>query len=192
MNSFYSEEELAEIGLKSYGSNVLLSKKASIYGASDICIGSNVRIDDFCILSGRIVLGNYIHIAAYSALYAGNKGIFMEDYSTLSSKVVVYAVSDDYSGRSMTNPMIPEKYKQGMIEEAVFIRKHTIIGSGSVVLPGITIEEGSSIGALSLCRKDTVAWSINVGIPAEKIKERNRDLLVLEENFRKGEGKRVK
>lgn len=34
-------------------------------------IGSNVRIDDFCILSGRLEFGSYVHIAAYSALYGG-------------------------------------------------------------------------------------------------------------------------
>ena len=71
MNSFYSNEELKQLGLKSFGKNVLISKKCSIYGADKISIGNNVRIDDFCILSGKIVIGNYVHISAYSALYAG-------------------------------------------------------------------------------------------------------------------------
>ncbi len=72
MNSFYSEEELSHVGFKSYGRNVLVSRKASIYGASEISLGDNVRIDDFCILSGRISFGNNIHLAAYSALWGGN------------------------------------------------------------------------------------------------------------------------
>ena len=62
--SFYNEEELKEIGLKVYGKNVLISRNATIYGADKISIGDNVRIDDFCILSGNISLGSYIHIAA--------------------------------------------------------------------------------------------------------------------------------
>lgn len=119
MNSFYSQEELSEIGLKSYGINVLLSKKVSIYGASNIFLGSNVRIDDFCILSGKITIGNYVHIASHAALYGANSGITMEDFSTLSSRVAVYGISDDYLGVSMTNPMIPKEYKPGMIEEEV-------------------------------------------------------------------------
>lgn len=53
MNSFYTEAELKELGLKSFGKSVLLSKKVSIYGAKNISIGNNVRIDDFCILSGQ-------------------------------------------------------------------------------------------------------------------------------------------
>jgi serine acetyltransferase len=50
--SFLSREKLMEIGFKSIGENVLLSSKASIYGPENIEIGNNVRIDDFCILSG--------------------------------------------------------------------------------------------------------------------------------------------
>ena len=72
MDSYYSEEELNNIGFKSIGTNVKLSKKSSIYGANEISLGNNVRIDDFCILSGKIRIGNYIHIAAYSALYGGS------------------------------------------------------------------------------------------------------------------------
>ena len=69
--SFYTDEELKEIGFKSYGKNVLLSRKTSIYGANNISIGNNVRIDDFCILSGNITLGNYIHIASACLLFGG-------------------------------------------------------------------------------------------------------------------------
>lgn len=66
MTSFYTEKELPSLGLKKYGRNVKISRHASIYGAQNISIGDNVRIDDFCILSGHIELGSYIHIAAYS------------------------------------------------------------------------------------------------------------------------------
>lgn len=85
--SFYSEEELKEIGLKSYGKNVLISRNATIYGADKISIGDNVRIDDFCILSGNISLGSYIHIAAYCGLFGGDAGIIMEDFTDRKSVV---------------------------------------------------------------------------------------------------------
>ena len=85
MNSFYNIEELNEIGFKSVGKNVQISKKTSFYSPEQISIGNNVRIDDFCILSGNIILGSFIHIAAYSGLYAGNAGILMGDFSGISS-----------------------------------------------------------------------------------------------------------
>ena len=47
MNSYYSEEELEKIGFKSYGRDVLISRKASIYGAENISIGNNEHIKMF-------------------------------------------------------------------------------------------------------------------------------------------------
>lgn len=182
MTSFYTEQELMQLGLKSYGQNVKISRNACFYGTKYISIGDNVRIDDFCILSGHIELGNNIHIAAYTSLYGGNDGIFIDDYANLSSRVSVYSVSDDYSGETMTNPMIPDKYKN-VQSEPVYIGKHVIIGSTSVVLPGVKIAEGSSFGSFSFINRNSEEWSINVGIPFKKIKKRKKDLLKLEEIF---------
>lgn len=182
MNSFYTNDELRELGLSSFGDNVLISKKASIYGPENISIGNNVRIDDFCIISGNITIGNYIHIAAYTALYGGDKGIIIQDFSNISSKISIYSISDDYSGDTMSNPMIPGKYKN-VQSEKVIIERHAIIGSGCVVLPGVVIREGSSFGAMSLINQSSEPWSINAGIPFKRIKERSRKLLELEKEF---------
>jgi galactoside O-acetyltransferase len=182
MTSFYDAEELRQLGFAKVGSNVLISRKASIYGAENMSIGSNVRIDDFCILSGKINIGNYIHIAAYSALYGGVYGIFIDDFSNISSRVSIYALSDDYSGESMTNPMIPNKYKK-IIEQRVEIQRHVIVGSGSVILPGCVLSIGSSFGALTLINRDSEEWSVNAGIPFKKIKERSRHILELEKEL---------
>lgn len=182
LNSFYSFDELKKLGLASFGNNVLISRKTSIYRASNINIGNNVRIDDFCILSGKIDIGNYIHIAAYTALYGGDKGIIVKDYANISSKVMVYSMSDDYSGETMTNPMISDKYKN-VQSERVVIERHVIIGSGCVVLPGVVLKEGSSFGAMSLINRSSEPWSINAGIPFKKIKNRSKKLLELEKEF---------
>ena len=182
MTSFYSEEELAQLGLKSYGSNVLISRFASIYSPHTIEIGSNVRIDDFCILSGKISIGNYIHIAAYVGLFAGKAGIKMEDYSAVSSRSVIYAESDDYDGNYFTNPMLPSNFRNVYGGEVV-LEKHVIIGSGTTILPQVTIKEGCAVGSMSLVVKNLDSWGIYVGIPCKRIKERNRSLLELEREF---------
>ena len=126
--SIYSRDELLRMGFKAVGENVAISDKASFYGAGNITIGSNVREDDFCILSGNINIGNYIHIAAYSALFGGSAGIELRDFANISSRVSIYAVSDDYSGATMTNPMIPDEYKN-LTREPVIISRHVIIGA---------------------------------------------------------------
>lgn len=183
MNSFYTTIELESLGLKKYGINVLISKKASIYGACNISIGDNVRIDDFCILSGNISIGNYVHIAAYCGLFGGEAGIRMDDFSGLSSRVVIYAASDDYSGGFLTNPTVKDEYRN-LINNPVRIGRHVIIGTSSTILPGATIGQGTSIGACSLVTKDCDEWGIYVGTPVKRIKERSRKLLELETNFK--------
>lgn len=182
MSSFYSNAELKELGLASFGNNVLISRKVSIYGAGSISIGSNVRIDDFCILSGRIQIGNYVHIAAYTALFAGTVGIFIDDFSGFSSKIVIYAVSDDYTGETMSNPMIPEKFKK-VTHKPVEVHRHVLVGASCVILPGAILSEGSSFGAMTLIDRASEPWSINAGIPFRKIKNRSHKLLEIEKQF---------
>ena len=136
--SFYSDEELQQMGFAHVGHDVMISRKASIYGASNIWIGNHVRVDDFCVLSGKITFGNYIHVAVTTTLFGGTAGITFEDYTGISSHCAVYAASDDYSGDFMTNPTVPEKFTN-VIEEPVVIKKYSNIGAGCIILPGVTI-----------------------------------------------------
>jgi len=176
MNSFFNNDELKELGLGAYGNNVFISRKASIYGAENISIGNNVRIDDFCILSGKIKIADYVHVAAYSAVYGGQCGVIIDDYANISSRVSIYATCDDFSGETMTNPMVPDEYKC-VNNRSVHIKRHVIIGATSVVLPGVVLEEGSAFGSFSLIKANSSPWSINVGIPAKKIADRSMNLL---------------
>jgi galactoside O-acetyltransferase len=172
MSNFYNDEELKKINFKSYGINVLVSKKVSIYGAEKISIGNNVRIDDFCILSGNIKIGNYVHISAYCALY-GKFGIEIGDFCGCSPRTTLFSASDDFSGEFMIGPMVSEEYtnvKGGPIK----LENYVQIGASSVVMPNITLKEGSAAGTFSFINKDLDEWSIYVGIPSKKIKNREK------------------
>lgn len=183
MDNFLSEEELRRLGLKECGEHVLIGRHAVLYSPQNLCIGNHVRIDDFTVISGNVRLGDYIHISQFCGLYGGKAGIVMEDFSGLSSKCTVYAVSDDYTGNSMTNPMVPLQYRPGMIEKAVRIGRHAVIGCNSVVLPGVVVQEGTSVGSMTLCNKPTEAWSVYIGIPARRAGDRKKDILALERQF---------
>lgn len=174
-SSFYSEEELQRLGFKSLGKRVFLSRKASIYSSEEISIGDNVRIDDFCILSGKITIGSNVHISAYVALY-GAKGIIIGDYAGVSPKSIVYSAMDDFSGDYLIGPVHP-KASTNIIGGEVRIHKYAQIGSNSVVFPNLTIGEGAVVGACSLVNKDVEPWCITYGIPAVKHKERSKNLL---------------
>lgn len=175
MNSFYSEIELQDIGFQSVGNNVKLSRKASIYSPEKITIGNNVRIDDFCILSGEITIGSNIHISAYVALY-GAMGIVLEDYSGISPKSVVYSAMDDFSGDYLIGPIHIEG-TTNVTGGLVHIGRFAQIGSNCVVFPKIEIGEGAVVGCCSLVKCNLAPWGIYYGIPAVKHKERNRELL---------------
>ena len=182
MTSFYNREELLALGFKSVGEDVLVSRKASLYGVGNMTLGNHVRIDDFCVLSGKLTIGSYVHIAAGSMLFGGSAGIFLDDYTGLSSRCVVYAASDDYSGKHMTNPTVPKQYL-GVEEKEVMICKHAIIGSGSTILPGVMVGEGCAVGAMSLLTKNMEAWGIYAGVPAKCIGNRSTELLGLCEDL---------
>ena len=111
MVSFYSKEELKKLGIKEIGENVFISKKASIYSPEKIKIGNNVRIDDFCILSGDIEIGDYVHIAAYVALY-GKYGIKIGDFCGCSARCTIYSATDDFSGEYSLDEKIYDRLKE--------------------------------------------------------------------------------
>ncbi|SFR49206.1 acyltransferase [Thiomicrospira sp. ALE5] len=184
--AYLTEKQLGEMGFKSLGKSVKISDRASIYNADQIEVGDYSRIDDFCVISGKIKIGRNVHIAPYCLVAGGEKGIIFEDFSGLAYQVQVFTQSDDYSGQTMTNPTVPAEFKKEA-KRAVFIGRHSIVGAGSIILPGVTLNEGTSIGAMSLVRKSTESWSIYLGNPAKKIKDRKKDLLELERAYLEGE-----
>jgi len=177
--AFLSENLMNEMGIK-HGKNVLISTKCSIY-SNDIVVGDNVRIDDFCILSGSVHLGNNIHIGAYCALY-GKYGIFMEDYTGLSPRCTIFSATDDFGGDFMISPMTPDKYTH-VIGAPVYLRKFVQIGSGTVIMQGVELNEGCAIGAMSFVKKSIPAWEIWAGNPLWFIKERRRGMIELEKQY---------
>lgn len=187
MDSFLSEKELKELGLKVYGEDVRISKRAVFYSPEKITIGSHVRIDDFCFVSGGkgIRIGDYVHIAAYSALY-GKFSIEIGDYVNISSRVNIYSTSDDYSGEYLTGPLVKEAYIHD-IGTRIVIEDLVIIGAGSVILPGGVLREGAAVGAMSLIKSEVPSYQIYAGVPAKFVRGRSKNMLKYLEEY-KGDG----
>ena len=182
--SYYTDKELKNADFKSIGKNVSISKNCTIIGLSNISIGNNVRIDGYCtiIATGELNIGSYVHIGAYCALFA-KYGITIKDFCGLSQGVKIYTGSDDYGGEYLTNPTIPAKYTSNKNRGKVILNKHVLIGSGSVILPNVTIGKGSSVGALSLVSMSLDKWGVYFGSPVKKIKNRSKKLLELEKQL---------
>jgi acetyltransferase-like isoleucine patch superfamily enzyme len=166
---------------KSIGQNCQISPFARFYNAENIEIGNNVRIDDFCILSagtGGIKIGDFIHIACHTTLI-GQGRITLEDFSQVSSKCAIYSSNDDYTGAHLVGPTIPKQYL-GVVSGSVTLKKHALLGFGTVVLPNVTIKEGAATGCYTVVRKDLDPWQIYIGNPAKPIKERSKQMLQAE------------
>jgi len=184
--SYYSREELRLLGLAQVGQHVQISKKASIYNPSRITIGSHVRIDDYCVLSageGGIAIGDYVHVAVFCSLIGGGR-IVLEDFAGLSGRVSIYSSNEDYSGAFLTNPTVPRQFTH-VTQEGVIVGRHCIIGAGAVVLPGVVLEEGVAIGALSLVNRSCSAFGIYAGVPARFVRNRSRKLRELGEQLQR-------
>ncbi len=183
----YSAEELKEIGLHRIGDNVRIDKTCRLYGAANIIIGSNVRIDAYSVLSASpagISIGSFVHIGTGVTLL-GSGGVTLEDFVGLSARVCVFSSNDDYSGETLTGPTVPNEYRNVFSARVVF-RRHAIIGAGSVLLPGVEIGIGAAVGALTLVKKSVPEFTIAAGNPMRIIGKRQRHMLRQEEKLCQG------
>ena len=179
--AFLSTTQLAALGFRAIGKDVCISDAARFYNVAGIELGDHVRIDDFAILSagtGGIRIGRYVHISCYCSLI-GKAAITLGDFAGLSGRVSVYSSNEDYSGASLTNPTVPAQLRNAQ-HAPVTLGRHAIVGSGAIILPGVTIGEGAVVGALSLVTRDLDAYTNYSGVPARRIGPRKRDLLDLE------------
>lgn len=177
-SSYYSTEELLLKGFTKVGKKVLVSRQCSLY-ISEGEIGDNVRIDDYCILKGAIYLGSYVHLAPHTVLSGSGGRIIMGSCSGCSNGVCIYTSTDDYSGNNLGNPTIPGEFKK-VRNGDVYIGKAVILGTYTVVLPGVDIGDGVSTGAYTLVRKNVRAGSVCIadGSNIKVVKIRDVDLLV--------------
>ena len=175
---FLQTDELRNGGLKLCGENVTVHETCQLVGAENIEIGNNVRIDPYCIISaasGSVRLGSNIHLGARCYL-AGTGGIELHDFSGLSQEVRIYSISDDFLGGGLTNPTIPKKFLNVRVGK-VTLGRHVVVGSGSVIFPGVHVGDGAVVGTMSVVKHSLDPWGIYAGIPARKIKNRRRDVI---------------
>jgi hypothetical protein len=61
--NYLTQEEIKNVEFKKIGSNVLITKKASISDPKEIEVGNNSGIDDFSMLYGSIKIRRNIHVS---------------------------------------------------------------------------------------------------------------------------------
>lgn len=159
--------------LKSVGKDVFISDKAEIRRPHLVSIGNHVAIDTGFYITTEAKIGDYIHIGPYVNIIGGEDALFiMGDFTNIALGSKIICGSDTFSGNALiTAPGVPVEYTE-VKREPVIIERFANIGANAVIMPGVTIREGSVIGACSFVDKDTKPWTIYAGIPAKPIKKR--------------------
>ena len=125
-----------------------------IIGLENIEFGKNIIIDDFTLIyaSGKIKIGNYVHIACFASITGGAE-LILEDFVAISQGCRILTGTDDFIDGGFGNSTIDEKYRNTK-REPIKICKFCIIGANSVILPGVTVGEGATVGANSVVTKN--------------------------------------
>lgn len=157
-------------------SGVKTFEYTKIIGIENIDFGSNIIIDDFVLIYAKkkIKIGNNIHIASFTSI-TGGESFVMEDFSGLSSGVRIITGSDDFKEWGFGNPTIEEKYRNTK-RAPIYMGRFSVVGANSVILPGVTIGEGATVGAGSVITKDLEPWGVYIG--NRKVTERDKEAVL--------------
>jgi len=185
---FYTQEELDKAGFKSLGVGVKIKRNVGLFFTENIIIDDYTRIDDFTIIVAsreEVRLGKHVHIGTHVYVSASD-GFIAEDFVGISAGTKIFTSSDDYTGQKLTNSTMPRQFIGGPAGRIV-LQKHVIIGANCVLLPGVTLGTGTSLGAMTLVNKSLPPWGIYIGAPARKLRDRSQKMLEMEKEFLEGE-----
>ncbi|OGF64203.1 hypothetical protein A2661_00465 [Candidatus Giovannonibacteria bacterium RIFCSPHIGHO2_01_FULL_45_24] len=165
--------------LKSVGKNVFISASVEIRRPQLVSLGSNVDIDSGFYLTTQAELGDYIHIGPYVAVIGGKPGLLkMGNFTNIAVGGRIICVSDTFLGDGLIGAQgIPEEFRRFKIAPVVF-ENFANVGAGAIILPGVTLREGSVVGAGAVVTKDTEPWTIYAGSPARPVKKRPKETML--------------
>lgn len=162
---------------KKYGKDLVVENTAIIKRPNLVEVGNHVCIDVGVYLATESVIGDYVHIAPYTCIIGGAKSkLIMEDFSGVAAGSKIICGTDDFT-KGMLNPQIPNQYKESKYDTVTF-EKYSCVGVNCVVMPGVTLGEGSVVGAGSVITKDTKPWTVYVGSPAKEVGERDKSKII--------------
>jgi acetyltransferase-like isoleucine patch superfamily enzyme len=135
---------------------------------------------------GRVVLGQWVHIGAGTALRCHEGTLTLGDKSVLARGVSINCYFDVEIGDSALiadhvfisdfdhrfDDLALAIKDQGIVKERVRIERDVWLGTKVTVCKGVVIGEGTVVGANSVVTRDLPAFSVAVGAPARVVKDR--------------------
>jgi galactoside O-acetyltransferase len=163
---------------RNFGVDVYINESAIIKRPQLCDIGSHTAIDNGVTISTELIMGDYIHIAPYVVIIGGAESkLILEDFSFIAAGTKIVCGSEDYTGGGLVGPTIPKEMRV-INYSTVKFEKYAGCGVNCSIMPGVTLAEGSILGANSLLTKDTEPWTIYVGSPAKPVKIRDKEKII--------------
>ena len=155
------------------GEDVFIHEYVNITRPELVEIGNHVAIDFGFVCTTALAVGDYVHISPHVSVIGGKKTLLnIESFCFISTGARMICGSDLFQGDGLIGPMIPDIYKDRQILEPINLRRFSGVCANSVVMSGVTMAEGSVLGANSFLKNDTEPWTIYGGSPAKPIKTR--------------------
>jgi len=163
---------------KQLGQDVVIHPDSVFKVPEQTVIGHHNAIDKGFICNTVLQMGDYIHIAPYVVVIGGkNSTLILEDFSFIAAGTKVIAGSELYTEDALIGPTIPAEYRSLKLSTIRFGR-FTGCGVNCAIMPGVTLGEGSVIGANAVVTRNTEPWTVYVGNPAKPVKTRpNKNIL---------------
>jgi acetyltransferase-like isoleucine patch superfamily enzyme len=131
------------------------------------------RLGGFCWVQPgvTIVQANRLSVGKHFGCNTGTYinaigGIDLGDYVLLGSNVTISSGMHPIEGRT------PPIFARPSIAKRIVIEDDVWIGAGAVIMPGVTIRQGTVVGANAVVTKDTEPYGVYVGAPARRIRDR--------------------
>jgi acetyltransferase-like isoleucine patch superfamily enzyme len=178
--------------LGSCGRNVIFGQHVVLRHPHKIHVGSNVVIDDNCLVDAKgesnrgIRIGDGVFVGRNTILSCKNGDIELADAANLgfncevfsASRVTIgkgvlmaaysYVIGGDHDFSDPSKPVL----EQGRTSSGVAIGDGVWIGAGAKILDGLSVGDNAVIGAGAVVRESVPASAIAVGIPARVVGSR--------------------
>lgn len=165
--------------INSYGIDIFISPNVEIKRPHLVNIGNHIAIDSGFYCTTQLEIADYVHIGPQVTVIGGAAGMLkIGNFTSISAGCRLICGSDSFAGDGLVSTVVPKNLNGEVIIKPIVIENFASITTNVVVAPGVTIAEGSVIGANSFVNKDTEPWTIYVGNPARPIKTRSKEIMI--------------
>jgi len=191
---FFLRKIFYPVLFKKVGRGVVFGRHMTIRHPKKIAIGDNTFIDDNVVLDAKgeknegIRIGANAYIGRNTVLSCKEGSIFLDDFCNISANCLLLSETEIRMGKycflagqcylvaggnhSFEDTTVPIMFQPSYSKGGIEIGEDVWLGAGVIVLDGASIGKGTIVGAGSVVTQPLPGYSIAVGTPAKKTRDR--------------------